>query len=99
MSASISIHLFYLAALMITSAAAFIAGLCKGQRRYKKTVFIGQWLDAYIQWDSTMSQADVLDFLDKARAHVIANPLAKIKNAKDQCRSNDTAQPEEQARD
>jgi len=69
------------------------------RKQPNKTAFISNWPNISIQWDSAMSQAQILDFLDKVRAHVLANPLAKPKNTKQQGSTDNTSGPKEQPSD
>jgi len=78
---------------------AYVIGRYDGKRSFGKTVFISDWPDGSIQWDSHMSQAQILAFLDKVRDFVLANPLAKPKSTKQQGRTDGTRCPKEQADD
>jgi len=98
MNASLSDWLLFLFA----SALAYVIGRYDGKRavgHIGKTVFIGDWPNGSIQWDSQMSQAQILAFLDKVRAHVLANPLAKPQRTKQQGSADGANCPKEAADD
>jgi len=69
--------LYFTVSLLAVAAFFFVAGYYEGKRQSSKTVFIGEWPNGSLQWNTHMSQADVLAFLDKVRDFVLANPLAK----------------------
>jgi len=72
---------YFSVALLAVLVLFFVIVYYESKRRPSKTVFIGEWPNGSLQWDSDMSQAEILAFLDKVRDFVVANPLAKSPTA------------------
>ncbi|WP_430317549.1 hypothetical protein [Pseudomonas nitroreducens] len=78
--------------ILLATLLAFVAGHATAGRS-SSVRLVDKWPDAHIQFDSDMSQEDVLRFLDMTREMVLTGDLAKPKKAKDQCASNKGEQP------
>jgi len=91
--------LYFSVSLLAVSVVFFVIGYYEGKRQPNKTVLISQWPNGSIQWDSQMSQAQILAFLDKVRDFVLANPLAQPKSEKPPVRSIVPTTAKEQAND
>jgi len=91
--------LYFSVSLLAVSVVFFVIGYYEGKRQANKTVWISDWPNGSIQWDSQMSQAQILAFLDKVRDFVLANPLAKPQSTQQQGRSDNTSSPKEPTSD
>jgi hypothetical protein len=68
---------------LLATMLAFIAGHATA-RRSSSVCLVDKWPHAHIQFDSDMSQEDVLRFLDMTREMVLTGELAKPNKPKDE---------------
>jgi hypothetical protein len=76
--------------ILLATLLAFVSGHATA-RRSSGVRLVDKWPHAHIQFDSDMSQEDVLRFLDMTREMVLTGELAKPKKTEDRatelCRS------------
>lgn len=78
--------------ILLATLLAFVAG--HATARHSSSVrLVDKWPHAHIQFDSGMSQEEVLRFLDMTREMVLTGELAKPEKAKDQGTSHKGKQP------
>ncbi|MCT5278633.1 hypothetical protein [Pseudomonas aeruginosa] len=78
--------------ILLVTLLAFVAGHASA-RRSSTVRLVDRWPHAHIQFDSDMSQDDVLSFLEMTREMVLTGELAKSKKSKDESPSNKDEQP------
>ncbi|MCY1543596.1 hypothetical protein D9M68_794210 [compost metagenome] len=73
---------------------AYLLGDFRARRRVGKIGFVGRWPSTHVQFDSSMSQADMLAFLDKVRSMVLAKTVsAQANRTEDGCSDNQGSEP------
>lgn len=76
----------------LVALLAFVAGHATA-RRSSSVRLVDKWPHAHVQFDSGMSQEDVLRFLDMTREMVLTGELAKPNKAKDERAGHQGKQP------
>lgn len=78
--------------ILLATLLAFVAGHATAGRS-SSVRLVDKWPHAHIQFDSDLSQEDVLRFLDMTREMVLTGELAKPKKSKDESPSHKGEQP------
>ncbi|WP_236225355.1 hypothetical protein [Pseudomonas pseudonitroreducens] len=76
----------------LVALLAFVAGHATAGRS-SSVRLVDKWPHAHVQFDSGMSQEDVLRFLDMTREMVLTGELAKPNKTKDERASHQGKQP------
>lgn len=76
--------------ILLATLLAFVAGHATAGRS-SSVRLVDKWPHAHIQFDSSMSQEDVLRFLDMTREMVLTSELAKPKSGKPILRDDERA--------
>lgn len=84
--------LIQLGMILLVTLLAFVAGHATAGRS-SSVRLVDKWPHAHIQFDSDMSQEEVLRFLDMTREMVLTGELAKPKKSKEESPSHKGEQP------